>query len=289
MLVISMLTNGILIVKLRYPGVMQKIRYAFIPAPKVQPGDHLLGKSDAKNTVIEYADLQCPYCARFHEAMRSAMQATDDIRWVFRHFPIDGHPLAAKAAEAAECAGEQGRFWEYNDAIFKLEIELSERTFSSISRGLGLDGNAFDKCLGSGKYQSVVADQHAGGMKLKIDGTPTFFVNGKRYVGAMPAENILKLLGVSTTVQPQSGKTNNTGNAREEVRDADSTAKHRQSSDKKGSKERQDSVLPSEPRRPVDKGSVIHAHTRPKEPELADACLEGKPSADTDRSANFCK
>lgn len=207
MLVISIVTNCILVMKLRYPAVMQEISYAFIPAPKVQPGDRLLGKADAKNTVIEYADLQCPYCATFHEAMRSVMKSTDDTRWVFRHFPLPGHPLAAKAAEAVECAGEQARFWEYSDAVFNLKSELTEPAFSKIAVGLRLDVAAFDSCLGSGKYRAVVAGQHADGLKLKIEGTPTLFINGKRYAGSMSAENILKVLGVKPPIAVPSEST----------------------------------------------------------------------------------
>lgn len=203
MLTISIVTNCILVMKLRYPGMIQRIQYAFISAPRVQPGDHLLGKADAKNTIIEYADLQCPYCATFHQAMRSVMQATDDTRWVFRHFPLPGHSLAAKAAEAAECAGEQSRFWEYSDAIFNLKGKLAEPSFRKIAGSLGLDATAFDRCLSSGKYQAVVAGQHAEGLKLKVEGTPTLFINGKRYVESMSAENILKLIGAKPLVQQQ--------------------------------------------------------------------------------------
>lgn len=252
MLIISIVTNCILVMKLKYPGMIQEIRYAFISSPQVQPGDRLLGKADAKNTVIEYADLQCPYCATFHEAMRSAMKTTDDTRWVFRHFPLPSHPLAAKAAEAAECAGEQDRFWEYSDAIFNLKSELTEPAFNIIAGSLRLDTTAFDRCLGSGKYRALVAGQHADGLKLKIEGTPTLFINGKRYVGSMSAENILKVLGVKPPAEKQV-------------------------------------VEPSESKQPVDNHVAAPARKRSVDPETAGACSEGKQSATTESQAQSCK
>ncbi len=295
MLVISVVTNCILVVKLRYPGIIQKIRYAFISAPKIQSGDHLLGKADAKYTIIEYADLQCPYCAGFHEAMRSAMKETDDIRWVFRHFPLPGHPLAAKAAEAAECAGEQGQFWEYSDAVFNFKSELTEPAFRTIAGGLGLDVDAFNSCLVSGKYQAVVANQHSGGLKLKIEGTPTFFINGKRYAGSMSSENLLKLLGVNPADKRKADKTNITGSVpTEEPSGTDRAAKAMRTSGKKGSagqlNDRKKSVIPVGSVPPAEDSHVAAPLVgRPAEPVLQDACSEVKRPTDTDSQAQFCK
>ena len=111
------------------------------------------GNPSAKFTVIEYADFQCPYCAKMHEAMKSVIKETD-TRWVFRQFPIAGHPLAAKAAEASECAGDQGKFWEYSDALFELKAPMAEGTFLKIAQDLGLDWMFFSVCLNSGSTQS---------------------------------------------------------------------------------------------------------------------------------------
>jgi protein-disulfide isomerase len=128
-----------------------------------------------------------------HEAMKSIIKETDS-RWVFRQFPIPGHPLASKAAEASECAGEQGKFWEYSDSLFELKGPMSEGTFPEIAQDLGLDRTTFSKCLTSGKNVSAVATQHEDGVKNKITGTPTFYINGKRFDGFVPLEELRNLM-----------------------------------------------------------------------------------------------
>jgi protein-disulfide isomerase len=197
LLVVSILTNLILLAKLKYPDAMNRIQISLLSAPKVLPTDHVRGNAGAKFTIIEYADFQCPYCTKMHEAMKSIIKETD-TRWVFRQFPIPGHPLAAKAAEASECAGDQGKFWEYSDALFALNNPMTEGTFLKVAQDLGLDWMGFSVCLSSGKYSSVVAAQHEAGVKNKITGTPTFYLNGKRFDGFVPLEDLRKIMGVKT-------------------------------------------------------------------------------------------
>jgi protein-disulfide isomerase len=195
LLFISILTNFVLLVRLKYPNAMQTIQIALLPAPKVIPTDHVRGNPNAKFTIIEYSDFQCPYCTKMHEAMKSVIKETD-TRWVFRHFPIPGHPLAAKAAEASECAGDQGKFWEYSDALFELKAPMTEGTFLKTAQDLGLDWMVFSVCLNSGKYTQAVAAQHEAGVKKKITGTPTFYLSGKRFDGFVPLEELRKMMGV---------------------------------------------------------------------------------------------
>jgi len=195
LLAVSILTNLILLVKLKYPGALNTIQVALLPAPKVLPTDHVRGNPEAKFTVIEYSDFQCPYCAKMHEAMKSVIKETD-TRWVFRHFPIAAHPFAAKAAEASECAGDQGKFWEYSDALFELKTPMTEGTFLKVAQDLNLDWMGFSVCLSSGKYSKAVAAQHEDGVKKKITGTPTFYLNGKRFGGFVPLEELRKMMGV---------------------------------------------------------------------------------------------
>jgi protein-disulfide isomerase len=195
LLFISILANIILLVRLKYPNVLNTIHVALLPAPKVLPADHVRGNPNAKFTIIEYSDFQCPYCAKMHEEMKSIIKETDS-RWVFRHFPIPGHPLAAKAAEASECAGDQGKFWEYSDALFELKAPMTEGTFLKVAQDLRLDWIGFSLCVSSGKYGSVVAAQHEAGVKNKITGTPTFYLNGKRFDGFVPIEELRKMMGV---------------------------------------------------------------------------------------------
>ncbi|OGW39295.1 MAG: hypothetical protein A2X58_13095 [Nitrospirae bacterium GWC2_56_14] len=195
LLAVSILTNFILLVKLKYPNAMQTIQIALLPAPKVEPTDHVRGNPNAKFTIIEYSDFQCPFCAKMHEAMKSVIKETD-TRWVLRHFPIAAHPLAAKAAEASECAGDQGKFWEYSDALFELKTPMTEGTFLKVAQNLKLDWMTFSVCVTSGKYTKAVAAQYEAGVKNKITGTPTFYLNGKRFDGFMPVEEFRKLMGV---------------------------------------------------------------------------------------------
>ena len=197
LLFVSILTNIVLIAKLRYPDAFSTIQAALLPAPKVFPSDHVRGNPNAKYTVIEYADFQCPFCSQFHETMSTILKEAD-VRWVYRHFPLKNHPLAARAAEASECAGDQGKFWEYSDALFELKAKMSEETFYRIAQKLRLDGLAFGICLNTGKYSAAVAAQLEDGMKKKISGTPTFFLNGKRFAGFVPLEDLRKKVGVST-------------------------------------------------------------------------------------------
>lgn len=135
LLSVSILTNLILLVRLKYPDAINTIQIALLPAPQVVPTDHIRGNINAKYTVIEYADFQCPFCAQFHETMNTVMKEAD-VRWVYRHFPIEGHPFAARAAEAAECAGEQQKFWEYSDALFGLKVPMTDGTFFLLAQKL---------------------------------------------------------------------------------------------------------------------------------------------------------
>jgi protein-disulfide isomerase len=195
LLSISIVTNIVLITKQKNPDILNKIQFAFIPAPAVAPTDHVRGNPQAKYTVIAYTDFQCPYCANFHEAMSSVAKETD-VRWVYRQFPLSFHPFAEKAAEASECAGEQGKFWEYGDALFALKGHMTDDTFSRLAQKLGLDWMSFGLCLSSGKYASVVAAQRDEGGKKKIKGTPTFWLNGKRFDGSVPVNALRKQMGI---------------------------------------------------------------------------------------------
>jgi protein-disulfide isomerase len=125
----------------------------------------------------------------------NAVMKVADVRWVYRHFPLPSHPFAAKAAEAAECAGDQGKFWEYSDMLFSLEGKITDEALTTSAQKIGLDWVAFGLCVNSGKHRAAVASQRESGMHLKISGTPTFYLNGKRFEGNVPMEDLKKLLG----------------------------------------------------------------------------------------------
>lgn len=143
-------------------------------------GAPFLGDKDAKVTAIEFFDFQCGFCGR-HAAktfplLMNEYIKTGKLKYVVRDFPLDSHPQAPKAAEAARCAGEQGKYWPMYDRLFENPKLLAEKDLSAHAQAIRLDTAKFGKCLGSGQYASLVSkDQHVGEL-AGVDGTPSFFL-----------------------------------------------------------------------------------------------------------------
>ncbi|MBI9051576.1 MAG: DsbA family protein [Anaerolineaceae bacterium] len=152
--------------------------------------DPYLGPEDAPITIVEFSDYQCSYCARFHEQTLQALMEKypTEVRFVYRDFPLGGHPEAQKAAEASECADDQGKFWEMQDLLFKNQVLLSVEQYKIFAIELGLDTDTFNTCLDSGKYEDEVVADLMDGINYGISGTPAFFVNGITLMGALPIE-----------------------------------------------------------------------------------------------------
>ncbi len=149
------------------------------------------GPADAPVTVVEFTDYQCPFCTRhFQQTYPKLLQEYGDrIKYVVRNFPlIQIHGDAAKAAEAAECAFDQGRFWEYHDRLFENNAALDGKSLKRYAEDLGLNAPRFNQCLDSGKKSRIVALDLEDGRRYGIRGTPTFFINGRILVGAQPYE-----------------------------------------------------------------------------------------------------
>jgi protein-disulfide isomerase len=195
LLAISIFTNIMVLVKISYPNIIEDIQSLFISVkvPDVRPTDHVRGNPKAKVTIIEYADFQCYYCTQFDSVMKSIVKEAD-VRWVYRHFPLRGHEFAGKAAEASECAAEQGKFWEYADALFAAKGNLSEKVLIQFAGKTGLNIPSFEKCLKSGKHTSTVVSQLKEGFNIKIRATPTFYINGKRFVGYVSLDELKKYI-----------------------------------------------------------------------------------------------
>ncbi|MCC6563925.1 thioredoxin domain-containing protein [Candidatus Uhrbacteria bacterium] len=171
--------------------------------PPVTDQDHIRGNKNAKVTLIEYSDYECPFCKRFHPTMQQALdEYKDQVRWVYRHYPLNFHANAQKEAEASECANELGgndAFWKYSDKIFALTQSngtgLPLTSLAPMAKELGLDETKFKNCLDSGKYAQHVADDMNAGSAAGISGTPGTFVvgaDGKSQLisGAVPYESV---------------------------------------------------------------------------------------------------
>lgn len=155
--------------------------------PAVTKADHVRGNPDAKVVVIEYSDFECPFCSRHHPTMVKLMEEyPDDVAWVYRHFPLSFHPEAEPAAIASECANEQGKFWEFADAMFEGQDELGEDFYIATATELGLNTTTFTACLDSGKYDDLIANQTSTGAAAGVTGTPATFINGSLVSGAVP-------------------------------------------------------------------------------------------------------
>ncbi len=170
----------------------QYVRYE-IPAE----GFPSLGPEDAPIVMVEFSDFQCPFCKRFHDETSQALLAAypDKIRFVYRHLPLTSiHPNAFPAAEAAMCANDQNSFWQYHDAIFSDQQNLGPEMYPQIATTLGLDMTTFQDCLTSEKYKDAVQKDLDFALKLGVNSTPTFFLNGLAVVGAQPLEAFTQLI-----------------------------------------------------------------------------------------------
>jgi protein-disulfide isomerase len=165
--------------------------------------DHIRGNVNAKITLIEYGDFQCPYCLRYSATLKSIQEKfPKDVRVTYRHFPLSFHREAQMAAEASECASEQGKFWEMHDRIFAAQETrtMSVQTWKTVAADLGLDTTAFNTCLDGRAMNTRVVQDIADGNASGVSGTPASFINGKKIEGAIPLEELelyLRKLGAT--------------------------------------------------------------------------------------------
>ncbi len=153
------------------------------------------GPAAAPLTVVIFSDFQCPYCARAVPVIKRLQQGYGDrLRLVFRHFPLGMHKEAPKAAEAAACAAEQGRFWEMHDALFDDPKNLGVAQLKARAQRVGLRIPEFDQCLDSDRHAATWRRDLREGTEYGVTGTPTFFVNGRFLSGALPYERFAAVL-----------------------------------------------------------------------------------------------
>ncbi|MEK7663844.1 MAG: DsbA family protein [Patescibacteria group bacterium] len=154
--------------------------------------NHIRGNVSAPITLVEFSDFECPFCESHVPTLeRILSEYKDKVRLVYKHFPLTNiHPNAQKAAEASECASEQGKFWEYHDILFKNQKSgLGIDKFKSWAVQLGLNASQFNNCLDSSKYKSKVDADTAEGASKRVNGTPATFINGELVEGAVPYES----------------------------------------------------------------------------------------------------
>ena len=156
------------------------------PTANVNVGNaNWAGPKDAPVLVVEFADYECPYCQRVAPDIKKVLdQFGAKVAFAYKDFPLPMHQHAEKAAEAARCAGKQGKFWQLHDELFRSK-QLDIDQLKAQARSLGLDASEFNKCLDSGEEAATVAQDRAEGMRLGLTGTPSFFVNGHYFSGAL--------------------------------------------------------------------------------------------------------
>lgn len=162
------------------------------------------GPTDAKVTVIEFGDFECPYCGAEEPVVTQMLSDyAGRIRFVFKEFPLSSiHPYAELAAEAALAANAQGQFWPYHNTLYANQTELAQGNLETYAMMLGLDITTFDTALDSHAYASAVAADEAYGMSVGVTGTPTFFINGIPVVGAVPYSDLQTIINRELAAAP---------------------------------------------------------------------------------------
>jgi protein-disulfide isomerase len=165
------------------------------PIQRVEIGKSPVRGSAETVTIVEFSDYQCPFCSRAVPTMKALLaQYPQGIRWVFKNLPLDFHQYSLLAHKAALAAGEQGRFWEMHDLIFADQAAIKREDLLKNAMELGLDVNKFTADLDSERIAKVIDEDKTEAAALGVTGTPTFFVNGKRMIGAWPLAEYKKLV-----------------------------------------------------------------------------------------------
>jgi protein-disulfide isomerase len=159
-------------------------------------GAPVRGPKDAPVTLVEFSDFQCPFCQRVEPTLKQLFERyPGKIRLVYRDFPLEGlHPQARPAAEAARCANDQGKFWEYHDVLYTNTLRGDPGEFRRYAEQVGLDVPKFEQCVSSRAHRAGVQGDMEEGSRLGVTGTPSFFVNGRPLHGAQPLEAFVRVI-----------------------------------------------------------------------------------------------
>jgi protein-disulfide isomerase len=158
----------------------------------VTPHDHISGPPEAPVTLVEYGDYECPHCGLAHPIVQLLQERfRKQLRFVFRHFPLSQvHPNAEPAAETAEFAGAHDRFWQMHDGLFENQERLGPPLFFALADALELPTSELQVALSSGTYAPRVREHFLGGIRSGVNGTPTFFINGRRHDGSYAFDDL---------------------------------------------------------------------------------------------------
>src|SRR5206468_10834149 len=169
---------------------------AVLTMPVTEDRDHIEGPADAPVTLVQYGDYECPFCGAAYPIIKEVQARMGKrLRFVFRNFPIStSHPHAERAAEAAEAAAAQGKFWEMHDLLYENQRDLRDRSLHAYAEQLGLDVDLFDKELAEHVHAGRVHEDFMSGVRSGVNGTPTFYINGLRHDDSYEAEVLLDAL-----------------------------------------------------------------------------------------------
>jgi len=196
----SLRSQGKVVVRLQPPAAI-RVQVSTDGAP-------VRGATDAPVTIVEFSDFECPFCKQTHPTLKQLLERyPGKVRLAYRDFPLDSiHPQARRAAEAARCASDQGKFWEYHDVLFTQSPQLTLEDLRRYAGQVGLDITKFDGCLAAGVHKTTVQRDLDEGNRLGITGTPAFFINGRTLTGAQPLEAFARLIDQELAGVAASGK-----------------------------------------------------------------------------------
>jgi protein-disulfide isomerase len=169
---------------------------ATLTLPVSEDRDHIQGPAEAAVTLVEYGDYECPYCGAAYPIIKEVQERMGErLRFVFRNFPIStSHPHAEQAAEAAEAAATQGRFWQMHDVLYENQQRLGDEDLRSYAEQLGLEVEPFDQELAEHVHAPRVHEDFMSGVRSGVNGTPTFYINGSRHDDSYDVETLLAAL-----------------------------------------------------------------------------------------------
>jgi protein-disulfide isomerase len=170
----------------------------------VSDRDHAQGPADAPVTLVEYGDYECPHCGRAYAIIKDVQQRLGNrLRFVFRNFPLgEAHPQAQQAAEAADAAASQGKYWEMHDALFEHQRALDDEHLLRYAAAIGLDVDQFAHELSTHVHARHVRADFLGGIRSGVNGTPTFFINDVRHDGAWDVETLVRAIQSAIMMPP---------------------------------------------------------------------------------------